>query len=524
MNKAKIFSILMMVTLVLVSCDDWLDVKPTDRLSESSFYQTEEHALRAITACYDPLKHPRAWSLKFYFYFDTFSDRAIHEQINLNNMIVNPASADIHGMYIKMYKGIYRTNLAIEKIAGLKGNPGIEMDEELKSRFIGEAKCLRAIYYYYLTKIFRYPPLIKETLDDLDVQLTNASQEDLFAFMEEDLLDAIERLPVSYDEANLGRMTKGVAHTMLGKVYLYQHKFPEARAQFKAAMDLGVYDLIQPQGNDSIEYTVAYRSNFTGDDIITPAGNRYVAQNNKESVFEIQFALGGWEVWEGGWQADGQLRTLYYGPEGFRNMVPTADYVATFEKAPEDHPASLQYDPRKYVTFYLPGDSIFYVQDKKPGRTWINGVHTNASISQGFGWGKHFKPTFWDESVNLNNDYNNVRIIRYADVLLLFAEADYLVNGSTSEGLAALNAVRERVGMPLRTEVTPEYIIHERDIELGFETKRYWDLVRWSKYPTPWVNITEILPMYNPIRAGYMPIPISEINLSRGALQQNPGY
>lgn len=522
--KQKIILVIAGIMIMPACSDDWLEVKPSDRLSEANFYQNQDHAIRAITSCYDPLKHPRTFNLNFYFVFETFSDRALHEQINLNNMIITPGDGRVADMYINLFQGIYRCNLAIEKIAGLRGNPGIEMDEQLKSRLLGEAAFLRALYYYYLTKIYRYPPLVIETEDDLDIQLTNASQEELFGQMEKDLLDAINRLPEIYDEANLGRAAKGAAHTLLGKVYLYQHKFEQAREQFIAVRDLNVYSLVMPMGTDSLDYAYAFQCNFTGDDLVTPSGNRYVAENNSESVFEIQFALGGWETWEGGWQADGKLTTLFFGPEGYRNMVPTSAYVDRFEKAPPGHPAGLEYDPRKYVTFYMPGDDIAYVQDKKPARAWRDRVHTNASITQGYGWGKYFKPTFWDESSNLNNDYNNVRLFRYSDVLLLLAEAEFLLNGSTGLALQSVNAVRSRAGLAPLTEVTPEAIIHERDIEFGFEYKRYWDLVRWSKYEPAWVNITEILPAYNPVREGYLPIPVSEINLSRGGLRQNPGY
>ncbi len=524
--KKIIFSSIILASIVfMVSCsEDWLDIKPQDRLSEANFYQNEDHALRAITSCYDPMKHPKAFNVNFYFFFDTFSDQSLHEQINLNNMIISASNHRVAEIYTKFYQGVYRTNLALEKIQGLKGNPGIEMDEELKSRLIGEAKFLRGFYHYYLAKIFGTPPLITETLEDLDINLGNSDPEEMFAQIEEDFLDAIERLPEKYGSSDLGRATKGAAHAMLGKAYLHQHKFALARDQFKAVKDLGVYSLMMPQGTDSIEYTYAYQCNFTGDDLVSPAGNVYDSENNAESVFEVQFALGGWEIWEGGWQADGHLRTLYFGPEGYRNMVPTLDFVEAFEMAPENHPAGLQYDPRKYVSLYFPGDTIFYVQDKKEPRRWINGIHSNISISQGYGWGKHFKPTFWDESVNLNNDYNNIRILRYADVLLLLAEAEYLTNGDTELAREAINMVRERAGLaPLET-VTPEDIIHERNIELGFEFKRYHDLVRWSKYPEPWVNITEILPNYIPARQGLLPMPVSEINLSKGKLKQNPGY
>jgi starch-binding outer membrane protein, SusD/RagB family len=132
-------------------------------LSEANFYQNEDHAIRAITSCYDPLKHPRGFSLNYYFYFETFSDRALHEQINLNNMIVNPSTAGCTMSGSILHKVYIAAIWPLKKSQGLKGNPGIEMNEELKSRLIGEAKFLRALYYYYFTKIFRNPPLIKET-------------------------------------------------------------------------------------------------------------------------------------------------------------------------------------------------------------------------------------------------------------------------------------------------------------------------------------------------------------------------
>lgn len=515
----------LLISFLLISCnEDWLEVKPSDRLSEANFYQDEDHGIRAITACYDPLKHPRGFPLNFHFVFETFSDRALHERINLNNMIVSPGFDRAYDMWVNLYQGVYRCNQAIEKIAGLHGNPGIAMNEQLKERLIGEAMYLRGMYYYYLVKIFGNPALITQTQDDLNIRLTNASQAELFAFIEENLKGAIERLPDTYDSANRGRATRGAARTVLGKAYMYQHKFAEAREIFKIIIDSEVYELMLPLGNDSVDFTAAFQANFTGDDIVTPTGNTYRSENNRESIFEIQFHTGGWEVWEGGWQADGHLLTLFFGPEGYRNMVPTADYVNMFEEAPENHPAGIRYDPRKYVTFYLPGDSIFYVNNVKAGRRWINGVHTNASISQGFGWGKYFKPTFWSDATDLNNDYNNHRILRFSEVLLLFAEADLLATGGTAEGLNALNRVRARAGMPARAQLTKEYVIFERDIEFGFEVKRYWDLVRWSKYPSPWVNITEILPVYNPARQGFMPIPQREIDLSEGSLKQNPGY
>lgn len=527
-NQVLITFVSLSMLFLMASCDEeWLgEVKPQGSLSEANFYQNEEHAIRAITSCYDPLKHPRTFNQNYYFYFDSFSDQSIHEQNNMNNMIINTSDEAVYGFWIQHYLGIYRANIAIEKIAGLYGEPGIEMDEELKARLIAEAKFIRGLNYYYLVKIFGNPALVERTEEDLDVELTNATDEELFSFMETDFLDAIEVLPEIYESSSdLGRATKGAARAYLGKMYLLYNEFGKAREQFLAIRQSGVYQLMMPLGPDSADYTAAFRCNFTGDDITTRTGNTYDSENNSESVFEIQFETGGWETWEGGWQADGHMRTRYYGPDGFKNMVPTLEYVNQFEEAQEDHPAGVQYDPRKYVSLYQPGDSIYYVQDIQPVKIWRDRINTNPLITQGFGWGKHFKPTFWSESSDpLNNDYNNIRLVRYSEVLLALAEAEYMVNGSTTLAVECVNEVRGRAGMPGVDEVTPEVIIHERNIEFGFETKRYWDLVRWSKYDNPWVDITELMPSYIPARQGLMPIPIFEINLSNGKLQQNPGY
>ena len=506
------------VFFMVGSCESYLDISPKNNLNESQYYQNEQDAIETITTCYDPLKHPGGFNVNFFFLFTTFSDRAVHEAANVNNFLFNASFSKALEIYTYLYKGIYRCNLALEKI------PPIEMNGEVKEELLGQAYFLRGLYNFYITTVFNEPPLITETIEDLDVQFTNTPRDTFRVHIIKDLRKASQMLPYTWGDADKGRATAGAALGMMGKTYLYFQQFDSARHYLREVKELadnqGVYGLMTAQDPDSLDYCYAYLCNFSAIDLTTPSGNTYNSENNRESLFEIQFHYGGWEVWEGGWQADGSLTDLYFGPEGYKNLAPEATYLEQFEETPS-HPAGISYDPRRYVMFFEPGDTIEYIDPSKEPIPWDETIHMNKTISQGFGWAKYLNP-----SHQLNNGPNNLRLLRYADILLMLAEADFIVNGETSTPLAeaCLNEVRARAGLEPVPAVTREAIIHERDIELGFEWARFFDLVRWSMFDDPWVDIEETIPNFRKNKNEYLPIPNYEINLSRGALKQNPGW
>ncbi len=516
MKKNHIISALIFMLLFTFSCEEILDVEPKNNLSEAQYYKTQEHAIQTITACYDPMKHPGGFNINFFFVFTTFSDHSVHEAKAIENFSFSTSENRVKEIWTYLFKGVYRTNMALEKI------PPIKMDENLKTRLLAEAHFLRALYYFYLTTVYNEPPLLEEPVEDLNIEMENASRAEILQLIEEDLDFAINNLPVQYDDANVGRATKGAALALMGRTYMYYGMFAEARPclmQVKDLADQGIYGLMMPQANDSLDYCYAYQCNFSAIDLSSPNAT-YDSENNKESIFEIQFEEGGWEVWEGGWQADGSLTCLYYGPDGYKNLAPTTGYRDEFETAPVTHPAGLQYDPRRYVMFYEPGDTIYYLPDT--GRepvAWDNNTNMNTAISQGFGWAKYFNPSWIS-----NNGPTNLKLMRYADVLLLLAEAEYQVNGDTQLARDCINAIRERAGLDPVTAVTPGTIIHERSIELGFEWHRFFDLVRWSQLDDPWVDIEALIPKFQKEKNEYLPIPLYEINLSNGKLKQNPGW
>lgn len=516
MKSLSRYIVILIALLLIGSCEDFLDIQPKDRVTEASFYKDASDAVQTITSCYDPLKM-HSINVNFFFMFTTFSDHAVHEAAAVNNFLFSTSYSNVLSIYTYLFKGNFRCNLALEKI------PPIEMDENEKQVMLGQVYFLRALYNFYLTTIYNEPPLILELIEDLDVQLTNSTRQEFKNSIVSDLNKAIDWLPETWDDSNLGRATKGAALAYMGKTYLYYQQYDSAAYYFQQVLDLedkGVYGLLMPKGLDSLDYCYAYQANFSALDLTTPSGNTYDSENNLESIFEIQFHYGGWQIWDGGWQADGSLTDLYFGPEGYKNLAPTAEYRDRFETT-STHPAGLVYDPRRYVTFYEPGDTIYYIDSSVEPIPWNNKEHMNGGITQGFGWAKYFNPAHQS-----NNGPTNLNLMRYADVLLMMAEADFMANGETSSalGVECINKVRRRAGMPDITEVTREAIMHEREVELGFEWLRFFDLVRWSQLQDPWVDIEEIIPKFVKGKNEYLPIPLSEINLSRGSLKQNPGW
>jgi hypothetical protein len=511
-----IFSTVLALFLLFACSEEFLDIKPPNNLSEADYYKTEQQAIETVTSCYDPLKHPGGININFFFFFEAFSDRGMHEQAVINNFAFDSRYSMVLNIYTYMFKGVYRCNVALQKI------PPIVMNEDLKARLLGEVKFLRAQYYFYLTIIYNKPPLITVPLTDLSVKLTNATREELYAQIVSDLTDAVAILPYSYPPDQVGRATKGAALGLLGKTYLYFQDFEKAKQCFLEIRESGVYSLMTPQGIDSLDYCYAYQCNFAAVDLKSRNAT-YDSENNHESVFEIQFNYGGWTEWQGGYEADGRLTDLYFGPDGYRNLAPTHQYAEQFELAPASHPAGLKYDPRRYVTLFEKGDTITYL-DGSPPVAWDYTKHTNVSIYDGYGWEKYFAPAH-----KSNNGPDNIRLMRYSDVLLMLAEADFQVNNGVSPQLAldCINEVRERVGLDPITVVTAQAIIHERDVEFGFECLRFHDLVRWSLLPEDnplWVDIESIITKYKKGKNEYLPIPMYEINLAGGNLKQNPGW
>jgi hypothetical protein len=312
----------------------------------------------------------------------------------------------------------------------------------------------------------------------------------------------------------------------------------------------GTYDLMQPiDPSNRTDVINAFECNFAYIDLpSSDATQMYDSENNKESVWEIQYNdERPQNPYLPGWLSTGNLLTQYYSPHlnSFKNHEVNPSLYYAFEDV-TGHPAGFSKDPRLYGTLYMDGDLMDFRDvdgDGNPSEYTIpyvtgtnnkavaknRGLNRPGQPSEGFGLKKYHYPTY-QEGVSPLCSPVNVRYIRFSDVLLLYAEASMLAdNDADGTGLAALNRVRARVGMPPKAALTPQVIMNEREYELSLEGHRFLDLVRWSfdpQFGIDWNTLDWGLP-YNPFTVGkneYLPLPQGEIDVNNGALEQNPGW
>lgn len=471
------------VVAVLVSgCDDnFLTREPPSSLSSETFYQTESDAIAAINAAYGSLQNPPFYSETYPKVAEVPSDDIlIHNTTGfyMDNFTWSTAAQQIEQVWTINYEGIFRSNLVLQEV------PDIDMPEELKARILGEARFLRGLYYWHLAANFGAVPIITSATPNnpQEAQKPKSEVGAVYEFIIQDLQQAAEALPQSYDASNLGRATKGAAQALLGKTHLYAENYQEAEAAFEQVINSGQYELM-PNHYDL-----------------------FATDNNSEYIFEVQYQDVGGGAWSSQDNADineSTLRDRLNLPEGgggFGNLVPTRDIFNAFEEG----------DPRGDYAIWSAGDAF---GDQMYNPEWSGGDGLN--LRKGL---VPLKP--FDAAVG-----TNWPIIRLADVLLMYAEAAN-ENGHRAAALEAVNRVRARSEMPpLPTEAYPtgtkqelfEAIVHERRVELAFEYHRYHDLRRWGLAEEELGHLG-----YQP-RHRYLPIPQAEVDVN-DALEQHPAY
>ncbi|MDZ7757306.1 RagB/SusD family nutrient uptake outer membrane protein [Rhodohalobacter sp.] len=489
----KIFQLLL-ITAVLVAftgCEDFLSVSPQSQLTQEVFPTTEEDALQATNAVYSTLREWHYHSGGFPI-LDIMSDDA-HKGSNPNdgantvgpydNFSHTPTQDGLDRWWNSLYQGIRRANIVLERVEP------IEMDQQLKSRYLGEASFLRALYYFDLTRAFGGVPLVTEV--ETAIELSKSPQSDIYTLIEQDLLFAIDNLPAKseYGPNNLGRATAGAANALLARVYLFQQDFLNAEEYALEVIQSGDYDL---------------EPNFI--DANGPEGEHGV-----ESVFEI-----------GAVSTAGQGGNQYANTQGVRG---TPNRGWGFNRPSVDlRDAFGNNDPRREATIIELGDVIDGIEIAGDGTTPDEYVDENDILQI-----ESYNRKVWIPGTSTDTQYgHNRRLIRYSDVLLMAAEA-LNENDQPDEALIYLNQVRERARqgdesiLPDITETNKEIlrdlIIEERRVELALEGHRFWDLVRTGK-------AEDVLGQYGFISGKHelLPIPQSEIDLSQGVLTQNDNW
>lgn len=521
---------------MLQACEDeFLDRQPISELTTGNFYTSAEDALAALNAAYDPLQwdvHSRMdWIFGDVVGGDTdkgsTDDQDYSEILQFQYFRSDAGAPLLVDYWNQSYDGVYRANLVLERV------PPIEMDEELKARILGEAKFLRAQYYFDLVKAFGRVPIITKVLlpDEVFVgRPANISEN--WDQMEQDLRDAIEVLPAVYGGGDVGRATKGAAQALLAKINLWQST-PEGCSETPWATE--------DQYEEVVELTNAIINSGNYELVRDFEGIfRIEGENGPETVFSVQ-GVGGTGGWNNdndglalnqwlsprtneisGWGYSTPIGPLTRDSYGGNPNVKVNNIVEAFEPC----------DPRLEYSILMIGDTINgipydYIRkdpsDPNSPYEFAPWSRTRYSIQ------KFLIPE--SQLAGAANSPLNIPLIRYADVLLWNAEALNEL-GRTAEAVESLNKVRARaresmVGATCPQPVTTmnqaevrDIIIAERRKELAFEGHRFFDLVRTCRAETV------LNAMGRPFQAGIhdlLPIPQAEIDRNP-ALQgdQNP--
>ncbi len=493
----KKFIPLLGLTMLLASCtDDFLSPVPQNEVTVANFYQTQEDFDRAVTGVYAGM---RDWPVEIYLflsevrsdnYYAIFSD-AQRDWRDITDFQVTPFTATVRGVWADAYTMINRANTLLERIDGVAFT-----NQALKAQYIAEARMLRAQAYFELVRLFGRVPLVTKPISPEEgIQIGQSEPADIYAFITKEMAEASNALPSSYTGASLGRMTKWAAKGLLAKVYLTMAGCPMQDKTGLAKAEALLQEIIGQEGG-AVKWSPNYKDVFTE------------ANENKFNLFEIQFV-------SGGVGAGSVFPALIVPGDLTRTLAPfgsTGGESATRLGLSDD-----------LLAAYEPGDKRF---DVTIDTMWLNtGVPpdtNNNPYVRKFLYRTTTPTTYPDWG-------QNFPMLRYADVLLMYAEALNEQN-RTAAALPYLNKVRARAGLPaLQTTSKAEFaqaLLHERRIEFVGEGQRWFDLVRsctavqtmndW--FSSLGVNITidqnDLL----------YPIPQTEMDIFPGLYTQNPGY
>ncbi|WP_353718352.1 RagB/SusD family nutrient uptake outer membrane protein [Dyadobacter sp. 676] len=465
--------------LLASGCSGFLDLAPIDATNVKNFYRNASDMQAAINAAYGMLANSGEYGYAYYNVAEVRSDNTMNWEgggnlpdAELDQFKMASTNEIIRVMWVDTYRGILAANSVLDHIGGA------QMDDALRQRLTGEAQFLRALQYFNLVRTFGDVPLVLSETNSVDEGYSQprVPKAEVYARIVADLAEAEQKLPVSYTGNDIGRATRGAAKALLGKVYLTTGDFAKAKDKLKEVIDPGTYKLLD-------DYAALW-----------PVANA----NHEESIFEVQFKKGGTGTGSSFYNnfapRNSGSSVIKVGFAGGRNL-PTADLIAAYEPG----------DYRKNVSLalgYTDNVTGKYVADP-------------------------YTLKFQDTPFADGDADNNWPVLRYADVLLMYAEAVNAVNGPTAEAYDAVNAVRKRAKLAalpggLSKPAFALAIEHERQVELAFEGHRWFDLVRTGRAVAV-MNEHFKGPVVQEFNAVF-PIPQTQIDINPSGIKQNPGY
>jgi hypothetical protein len=494
-NKIRIiFTLAIIGIFSFHSCTNDLDLVNPNSPTPESFWQNAEHAESGLTAIYAPLPTiPMFGRILTGIHLIHRSDIVNpFPQSNVNDagaLSIRPENPRNREIYSEFYKMVARANQVIARV------PEIEMDAARQKEIMGEAHFLRGLAYFYIVNLWAQAPLSLDEASGIeDLFLPNSTIAATYAAIISDFAAAQANLNPNGEspKGEIGRATWGAATAFLGRSYLYTHDFTNAAKELKKIQ--GMYTL-----------TENYNDNFTED-----------ISNTSESIFEIQYdgnATGGWGGSGGNvyraqaWEADVAPRN-YSSQQSFS----VNDWVKDLFLS--EQTVNNEEDPRTKATILWNYPDAMIYQDvfaesmlgddlnRVWARKYLNFRRSNA-----------LTPGSWAGATN------NWKIFRYADALLMYAEAENEVNGGSQLAQDALNEVRDRVDMPAKNitdqDLLRQAIRDERVKELALEGNRMFDLNRWGIAADRFQDNPEFrsnsLGVFIRGRHEYLPIPLQDV-------------
>jgi len=490
MKKLQLLSLL--IVLQLFGCSDFLDVNPQSELTQESFPTTAADALLATNAAYSTLRnwsyHSGGFPILDIMSDDTQKGSNPDDGINtigpFDNFTLLANQDGLDRWWATLYQGVRYANVVIEFV------PEIAMPESIKNRYLGEALFLRGLYYFDLVRAWGDVPLVTSATAPLSLARTDVAT--IYAQIEDDLTRASSLLPKkdAYEANDLGRATQGAAKSLLAKVYLFQNDFAKAEPLLLEVINSGNYDL-EPNFEDA---------------------NGRDGEHGVESILEV-----------GAVEVQSSIGNQYANTQGVRGTPnrgwgfnrPTINLREAFENG----------DPRKDASIIELGDVLDGITILGDGVTPDETKDEQGRVIEI----ESYNQKIWIPGLATDTQFgHNRRILRFADVLLMAAEA-LNENGKSAQALPHLNRVRERAragNMAILPAITEQnqsmlraLILQERRVELAMEGHRFWDLVRTG-------NAAEVLgPLgFQSAKHELLPIPQNEIDISLGVLTQNPNW
>ena len=511
--KKLINFIIILIIFSTTSCNkDFLVLYPEGQINEGNFYLTTSDFQQAVVGAYVPLRDVSLYAFYMeemrsdnteYDYYSKDRGGAGYEQ--LADFLDVSSNGVLSSVWLAEYKGIQRTNIILDRIANINSTVISDVD---KNQIIGEAKALRAHYYFELVRCFGGVPLyLHEVKGNESAFINRSSVDSVYTQIITDFSDALTLLAAPAKFPQTGRMTKGTVATELGLVYLTRKDYAKATPLLQSVTQMG-YALLP---------------NYA--DVFKLAN-----KNSKESIFEVQFKAG----------TDGQSSPFIYNfmptttnttnilGVNYKNTsggfnVPTNDMVAAYEVGDKRLDASIAVAKGKYNSSvdFIPDSVVSVLHSSTPG-----------SVSKMF-IRKYFNAQAY---ALVKNTDDNWPLYRYADVLLMLAES-LNEEAKPAEALPFLNLVRNRAGLASATSTDQtalrSIIAHERRVELAFENHRWFDLVRTGQA----ISVMNAFGVQQKLKYAYLlpasynvtqnrliyAIPYRETQVNLG-LKQNPDY